>query len=146
MTENQPVSVNQYFEYLKEGKVMGSACPQCQNIDLPPRRICSKCQHETHWKALSLKANLSAFTAINVGTPIMNQKGYDRKHPYIFAVGKLEDGPMISGLMQNAVELENNPSEIKIGMPLNITFIQTQIGTLKDGNPKYRWDIGFEPR
>ena len=84
MVKDNLITVNNYFTYLKNNKLMGSECPKCKNIDLPPRRICSKCQNETHWRELSGKGKIKAFSAINVGTPVMGQKGYDRRNPYIF--------------------------------------------------------------
>ena len=128
MSEKNYVTVNKYFNYLKEQKLMGSECPECQQVDLPPRRICSHCQHETQWKELSGQGNLKAFTVVSVGTPIMNQHGYDRKHPYIFTVVEMAEGPMISGLMTDAKHLEENPGNISIGMKLEATYVKTQTG------------------
>lgn len=145
MTENEMITVNRYFNYLKEGKLMGSQCPKCHHIDLPARRLCSQCQSEAQWKELSGKGKLHAFTAISVGTPIMGQKGYDRSHPYIFAIGLMEEGPMVSGLMRESEKYEENPDQLKIGIPLKATFVQTQIGKDRNGQPLFRWDVGFIP-
>ena len=145
MSEENIVTVNKYFNYLKEQKLMGSKCPKCNNVDLPARRMCSKCQEEATWIELSGKGKIKAFTVISVGTPIMAQHGYDRKHPYIFTVAQMEEGPMVSGLMTNAKEYEENPDKIKIGMDLTTTFIKTETGKDRNGEPIYHWDVGFIP-
>ena len=49
MSEENLVTVDKYFNFLSEKKLMGSKCPKCGNIDLPPRRVCSKFLYETEW-------------------------------------------------------------------------------------------------
>ena len=138
------ISVNQYFEYLSQKKVMGAKCPQCGNIDLPPRRLCSACLAESEWMEFSGNGTLETFTAIYVGSEVMTKKGYDRKHPYVFAVVKMDEGPSVSGQLVDIDE--NDPKTYWIGMPVKTTFLKTEIGKDKEGQPIYRWDIGFKPR
>ena len=145
MSEENQVTVNKYFNYLKDQKLMGSECPDCHQIDLPARRLCSNCQHEAHWKELSGNGKLKGFTVISVGTPIMSQHGYDRKHPYIFAVAEMAEGPMISGLMTEAKQFEENPANIKIGMGVKASFVKTETGKNREGEPIFRWDVGLKP-
>ncbi|WP_457559138.1 Zn-ribbon domain-containing OB-fold protein [Candidatus Harpocratesius sp.] len=143
MSTTPMITVQQYFEYLREKKIMGAKCPKCGNIDLPPRRLCSKCLAESEWMEFSGKGIIQTFTAIYVGAKVMTKKGYDRKHPYVFAVVKMEEGPSISGQLVGIDE--SDPSTYHIGMLVEATFLKTEIGTDKEGNPVFRWDIGFQP-
>ena len=138
------VTVNQYFNYLAEKKLMGSHCPKCSTIDLPPRRLCSSCLSESQWKELSGKGELKTFTGVYVGAKVMTDKGYDRNHPYVFAVVKMEEGPSISGQLVGIDE--NDPKTYHIGMKVEVTYLKSEIGKNKEGNPIYRWDVGFQPR
>lgn len=144
MSTTPKITVNQYFEYLKQNKVMGAKCPQCGTIDLPPRRLCSACLAESEWMEFSGKGTLETFTAVYVGSEVMTKKGYDRKHPYVFAVVKMEEGPSVSGQLVGIDE--NDSASYWIGMPVEATFLETEIGTDKEGKPILRWDIGFKPR
>lgn len=137
------VTINKYFEFLAEEKLMGAKCPKCGNVDLPPRRLCSKCLAETEWLQLSGKGSLETFTAVYVGAKVMSDKGYDRKHPYVFAVVKMEEGPSVSGQLIGINETD--PSTYSIGLEVEATFVKSEVGKDKDGNPVYRWDVGFKP-
>ena len=95
MREENLVTVDKCFNFLSEKKLMGSKCPKCGNIDLPPRRLCSKCLSESEWIELSGKGVLKTFSSIYVGAKAMTQKGYNRKKPYIFAVCLMDDQPSI---------------------------------------------------
>jgi uncharacterized OB-fold protein len=141
-TENM-ISVDNYFKYLAEKKFMGSKCPVCGNINLPPRRLCSECLAEMEWHPLSGKGRLKTFSSIYVGAQAMIDKGYNRKKPYVFAVCQMEEGPSISGQLIGVDETK--PDEIPIDMDINVTFLKAEIGKDKEGNPIYRWDVGFQP-
>jgi scaffold protein (connect acetoacetyl-CoA thiolase and HMG-CoA synthase) len=137
------ITVDKYFAHLKDGKLMGSKCAECGNVDLPPRRLCSKCLKEAAWLELSGKGKVKTFTAVYVGVPAMEQKGYNRKHPYIFSIVKVEEGPMVSGQL---IEVnEDDPSSIAFDLDVQATFLKTEISKDKEGNPVYRWDVGFKP-
>jgi uncharacterized OB-fold protein len=89
------------------------------------------------WVEMSGKGELSAFTSITVGTPYFIEKGYDRNKPYCFSVIKLDEGPMVSAQLVGVDE--SKPETIKIGMPVKVKFLETQI------KGETRIDLGFEP-
>ena len=143
-TENI-ITVDQYFKFLSEKKLMGGKCSKCGNVDLPPRRLCSECLGEAEWMELSGKGKLKTFSSIYVGAKAMTQKGYNRKKPYIFAVCQMEEGPSISGQLIGVDETK--PGEVPFDLPIQVTYLKTEIGTDKEGkNPLYRWDVGFTPQ
>ena len=142
-TENM-ITVDKYFRFLSEKKLMGAKCSKCGNIDLPPRRLCSKCLGKADWIELSGNGVLKTFSSIYVGAKAMTNKGYNRKKPYIFAVCQMKEGPSISGQLIGVDETK--PKEISFDMPIQVIFLKTEIGTDKEGNPLYRWDVGFTPK
>lgn len=140
MSENEnEITINNYLKYLSEGKLMGSKCKTCGQIDVPARKLCSKCiKPETNWIEMSGKGKIAAFTSINVGTPYFVKKGYDRKKPYVFSIIKLDEGPMISAQLVGVDE--SHPETIKVEMPVKVKFLKVEV----EGLPE-KVDLGFEP-
>ena len=141
MVEKIMISVNNYFNYLAEKKLMGSKCPKCHNVDLPARRLCSKCLNESEWAELSGKGILKTFSSIYIGAKAMTNKGYNRKKPYVFAICQMEEGPSISGQLLGVDETKSQ--EIKIEAPVDVIYLKSETGKDKEGNPIYRCDVGF---
>ncbi len=136
---NNEITIQKYLEYIQQKKLMGSKCKDCGEIYAPPRRLCIKCNSlNLEWIEFSGKGKLAAFSCIHVGTTYMVNKGYSMKKPYCFSVIKLDEGPMISGQLIGVDETK--PETIKIGMPVKVTFIETE---LPGGETKI--DLGFEP-
>jgi len=137
MSEEKDITVQNYLESLNTKKLMGSKCKKCGAIDVPPRKICIKCDSsDTEWIEMSGKGNIAAFSCISVGTQIMNDRGYSFKKPYCFSVIKLDEGPMISGQLLGVDE--SQPDTIKIDTPVKVTFIETEL------KGETRVDLGFE--
>ncbi len=140
MSENEnEITVNNYLKYLSEGKLMGSKCKNCGHIDVPARKMCSKClKPETEWIEMSGKGKLAAFSSIHVGTPYFEKKGYNRKKPYVFSIIELDEGPMVSAQLVGVDEL--HPELIKVGTPVKVKFLNIKV----EGLPE-KVDLRFEP-
>lgn len=139
MSESEKeLTIQNYLEYIASKKLMGSKCLDCNELYVPVRKLCSKCNSTNmEWVEMSGKGELAAFTCITVGTPYFIEKGYDRNKPYCFSVVKLEEGPMVSAQLVGVDETK--PDTIKIGMPLKAIFLETEM----KGETKI--DLGFEP-
>ena len=114
----------------------------CRNRDsgilyMPPRPLCSESySDDMEWVELSGKGKLSAFTVITVAPSHMISEGYNFKNPYCAGIVKLDEGPSISGQIFG-VDVRN-PESIKIGTPVQATFI-----VRGEGNAQ-RTYLGFE--
>lgn len=138
MSNEKDFTIESYLEYIRNKKLMGTKCKNCGEMYIPVRKLCTKCNTANmEWVEMSGEGELAAFTSITVGTPYFVEKGYDRKNPYCFSVIKLKEGPMVSAQLVGIDE--SKPEEIKIGMPLKVTFLETEIR----GETKV--DLGFEP-
>ena len=132
------LTLQNYLEFIASKKLMGSKCKDCGELYVPVRKLCTKCNSTNlEWVEMSGKGKLAAFTCITVGTPYFIEKGYDRKKPYCFSVIKLDEGPMVSAQLVGVDETK--PETIKIGTPLTVKFLETEI----KGESKI--DLGFEP-
>ena len=86
-----------YADYLAERKIRGSRCAKCGTLHLPPRPVCPECGgSEMAWADVSGAGVIRAFTVIPVSLSTMVGRS-----PYAVAVVKLDDGPNISGLVQD---------------------------------------------
>ena len=139
MSEEKEMTIQNYLEYIFSKKLMGSKCKKCGVIDLPPRKLCIKCNStDMEWIEMSGNGKIAAFSCIGVGTTFMVGKGYSMKKPYCFSVIKLDEGPMISGQLIGVDE--SKPETIKIETPVKLTFIETELK-----GEETRVDLGFEP-
>jgi uncharacterized OB-fold protein len=138
MSEEKDITIQSYLEYINNKKLMGSKCKKCGAVDVPPRKLCIKCNStDVDWIEMSGNGKIAAFSCISVGTTFMVEKGYSMKKPYCFSVIKLNEGPMISGQLLGVDETK--PDTIKIETPVKIKFIETEL------KGETRVDLGFEP-
>ena len=138
--ETKEILQTNYLEYLKERRLMGSKCNACGNVNLPPRKICSKCHStDTSWADMTGETGtLSTFSCVSVGTQRFVDRGYGSKNPYAFGIVSFsEGGPSLTGLLQGVDTA--HPESIQLGMKMHPVFIETETpnGT--------QVDIGFEP-
>lgn len=122
MVGERPFSDISYDQFLKEEKLMGSKCNKCNTLFAPPRGICTKCySSDMEWVEMKGKGKLLAYTVIYVGAPIMIQRGYDRKKPYVSGVVELDEGVRVDARIEG-VDV-TKPEKIKIGTPLKVKYL-----------------------
>ncbi len=138
MSEEKDITIQSYLEYINNKKLMGSKCKKCGAVDVPPRKLCIKCNStDVDWIEMSGNGKIAAYSCISVGTTFMVEKGYSMKKPYCFSVISLDEGPMVSGQLLGVDETK--PDTIKIETPVKIKFIETEL------KGETRVDLGFEP-
>jgi uncharacterized OB-fold protein len=138
MAEEKEITIQNYLEFINSKKLMGSQCNQCNTTYVPPRKLCIKCNStDLKWVEMAGNGKIAAFSCIGVGTTFMADKGYSMKKPYCFSVIELDEGPMVSGQLIGVDE--SKPETIKIGTPVKVSFIETELPG------ETRVDLGFEP-
>jgi uncharacterized OB-fold protein len=126
----RPFSAAAFDQYIAEHKLMAARCMKCGGVYVPPRAICPKCQsEELEWVETSGKGKLAAFTVILSGPTFMIEQGYDRKNPYISGIVELAEGTRISARITGLDPTK--PTEIKIGTPLSVDFVEFGEGEAK---------------
>jgi uncharacterized OB-fold protein len=129
-TVARPFSATAFDQYLTEHKLMAARCKTCSGAYVPPRAICPKCQSEDlEWVETSGKGKLAAFTVILSGPTFMIEQGFDRKNPYISGIVELEEGTRMSARITGIDPTK--PTEIKIGTPLTVDFVEFGEGETK---------------
>ncbi len=106
-------TVENFYKFCAERKLMGVKCKRCGAVLWPPRGICPKCfAYTIEWTEFKGKGKLLTYTIIHF-PPIQ----FQALAPYAVGILKLEEGPQIPGMIKN-VKLE----EIRIGMELHVDF------------------------
>ena len=104
-----------FWEASSRGELLIQHCRDCKQYQWYPRGICANCfKGKIQWIKASGKGTVWTYTVTRQNrTP-----GFDRG-PYVLALVELEEGVK---LFTNIVECD--PQEVKIGMPVEVTFVQ----------------------
>lgn len=113
MTETFPFTIEQFYKFASERKLMAAKCKKCGTMLLPPRPMCTKCfSSDLEWVELKNKGKLLTYTVIHV-----SPKQFESLIPYAVGIVKLEDGPKLPGMIQGV-----EPEKISVGMDLKVDF------------------------
>ncbi len=122
MTE-RPFTAASFNQYLREKKLMGSRCPHCDQVFLPPRAVCPSCHsHELVWSEVGGVGVLAAFTSVYVGPTFMNDEGFSRDRPYCTGIVELKGGARISARILDVDAADG--ASIAIGTPMEVAFVE----------------------
>ena len=116
MVETFPFTIEQFYKFVSERKLMAAKCKKCGTMLLPPRPMCMKCfSSDLEWVELKNKGKLLTYTVIHVSS-----KQFESLIPYAVGIVKLEDGPKLPGMIQDV-----EPEKISVGMSLEVDFDTT---------------------
>jgi len=111
MSETSQFTIEQFYKFMNEGKVMGAKCQNCGKLMLPPRPMCTQCYSEKlEWIELSKRGRLLTYTIIHVAPP-----QFQHLIPYAVGIVELDKGLKLPGMIKN-IDFD----KIKIGMELEI--------------------------
>ena len=109
----EPFTIEQFYKFLQQGKLMAGICQKCTKIHMPPRPFCDKCGSQLFsWVNISGKGKLVTYTVINI-TP----QEFQDLTPYTIGIVEFAGGLRIPGMIQDVTQ-----EQLKIGMPLVINF------------------------
>ena len=113
MSSQTPFTIEQFYKFLAQRKLMAGKCTRCGKIHLPPRPLCDNCfSQEFEWIPVSGKGKLLTYTTIHIA-PLQ----FQAMAPYAVGIVQLENGLKIPGMIEGAT-----PEQLKIGMDLTIDF------------------------
>ena len=80
--------IYKWYEYLKQGKLMGVRCKECNTVEFPPLPVCSNCScTDMEWVEISGDADMYTFAYCPMGiTPYSDD-------PVVCVGTKLKEGP-----------------------------------------------------
>lgn len=113
MSTTEAFTIEQFYKFLAQGKLMAGKCQKCGKIHLPPRPLCDNCFNQQFtWMPISGKGKLLTYTVIHVAPA-----QFQPLTPYSVGIVEFENGLKIPGMI-NGIPQE----ELKIGMDLTLDF------------------------
>ena len=109
-------------------KILGSKCPQCGRVYLPPRQVCGRCfKKMDKFAEVSSRGTIDSFTVVYFSF-IDSETGEKQPVPYGFARIMLDGA--YSGFLHFLEE--SNLDKIKIGLRVEAVFKEKRTGNFRD--------------
>ena len=106
------VAMSRFLEGLKQGKILGRTCVQCERILVPPRMFCERCYRTTdEWVELPGTGVIETFSISYIDTDANRIK-----EPIFVGVLAFDGAPPHCGIMHYFGEVSQD--KIHIGMPV----------------------------
>ncbi len=106
-------TIEEFYKYVSQRKLMAVRCVRCQHIMVPPRQICSQCRSYTvEWMQLGHKGKLVTYTVVHVAPP-----QFKHMTPYAVGIVQMPEGVKLPSIIRTS-RLES----LKIGMELEVDF------------------------
>jgi uncharacterized OB-fold protein len=113
MSTLEPFTIEQFYKFLTQGKLMAGKCTRCGKIHLPPRPLCDNCfSQQFTWTEVSGKGKLLTYSVIHIAPP-----QFQAMTPYTVGIVELENGLRIPGMISGVAQ-----EQLRIGMDLTIDF------------------------
>ena len=113
MTLDPPPTIESFYKFCAEKKLMGVRCAKCGKVTVPPRVICAHCRNtDLAWIELPNRGRLVTYTVIHVAPP-----QFEALAPYAIGIVEFAGGARLPGMVKN-VKLDI----LKIGMELQTEF------------------------
>lgn len=119
MSTEAPFTIEQFYRFMAQEKLMVGKCKKCGKIHLPPRPLCDNCYGtEFTWNEISGKGKLLTYTIIHVAPP-----QFQAFAPYAVGIVKLNNGLRLPGMISGIQH-----DHLKIGTEMTIDFKACSIG------------------
>lgn len=113
LQESLPFSIESFYKFVSERKLMANQCNKCGTLFLPPRPLCTECfTTEFEWVRIKGKGKLVSYTVIHVAP-----EKFQDITPYPIGIIALDEGPTLPGIIRGV-----DHEKIKIGMDLTVGF------------------------
>jgi uncharacterized OB-fold protein len=108
-----PFTIEQFYKFLGQGKLMAGKCTNCGKIHLPPRPLCDRCfSQEFAWVEVAPQGKLLTYTVIYIAP-----QQFQDLAPYAVGIIQLENGLKLPGMITGVTE-----EQLRIDMDLTIDF------------------------
>ena len=130
MSETRPFTIDSFYKFVGEGKLMAAKCNKCGAVQLPPRPACSKCiSKDLQWIPVNPKGKLLTYTVIHVAT-----KEFESKAPYALGIVRFDNGGQLLGMVRDI-----EPTKLQVGMTVSIDFETTSTPTATPAQAPAQW-------
>jgi len=109
----EPFTIEQFYKFIAQGKLMAGKCQKCGKIHLPPRPLCDNCySQEFTWVTAPNKGKLLTYTVIHIAP-----QQFQDAAPYAVGIVQLENGAKLPGMITKVPH-----DQLKVGMDLTVDF------------------------
>ncbi len=113
MVETLPFTIESFYKFIAEKRLMGAKCKRCGKLLVPPRPMCTDCYSKAlEWIQLNGEGKLLTYTVIHV-----SPKQFRSMAPYAVGIVKLVEGPQLPGMIHGI-----DPDKIRVDMKLRVDF------------------------
>lgn len=113
MSELPDPTIEAFYKYCSERKLMAVRCVRCHHVMVPPRTICPNCHNtQVEWVELGPKGKLVTYTIVHVAPP-----QFKHMTPYAVGIVQMSEGVKVPSIIRTS-RLES----LKIGMELEVDF------------------------
>lgn len=114
-----------YVELRDNKKILGTKCPKCEAVAVPPRNYCGKCfVPTTEWVEVKETGVLQTWTVVHYETPGISPL----KPPYAYGIIKLDGAD--TGFVH--IIADTDLKKLKAGMKMQAVFGDDRKGNLLD--------------
>ena len=111
--ETTAFTIEQFYKFLEERKIMAAKCQKCGSKFVPPRPMCTNCfSKELDWVQLETRGKLLTYTIIHVAP-----EQFQSIVPYAYGIVELEDRLRLPGIIRGI-----DHEKIKVGIELEVDF------------------------
>lgn len=119
-----PIRSKFLIELRDNKRIMGTKCPVCNRVYLPPRPTCFVCFSQLDkWVEVSDKGTLMTYTVVYQPEP-----AHPVDVPFVFGIIKLDGADTSIAHLVSEV----NPEDLRIGMRLQAVFNEERQGSILD--------------
>ena len=113
MSTQPPFTIEQFYKFIQQGKLMAGKCLKCGKIHLPPRPMCDNCySQQFEWVEAPKNGKLLTYTVIHIAPT-----QFQNLAPYPVGIVELGNGLRLPGMI-----LGVSQDQLKVGIALVIDF------------------------
>ncbi|MFB8344591.1 Zn-ribbon domain-containing OB-fold protein [Brucella cytisi] len=114
LPQTDPVTAP-FWESLKQQNMEIQRCDDCATFIFYPRALCTNCSsRQLKWTPVSGRGHIYTMTIVHKAPG-----PFKAEAPYVVALVELDEG---CRMMTNIVGTDPDPSQVKIGMPVEIVY------------------------
>ncbi len=116
MDSGSPPTLESFYQFCAEKKLMAARCKSCGATLVPPRVLCPRCSSvDMDWTELKGTGKLLTYSVVHVAP-----SAFQSFVPYAVGIVLLDEGARLPGMIR--VE----PRDLRIGLRLKVAFESSQ--------------------
>lgn len=94
--------------------LIGSVCRSCNEMFFPQRKLCPNCRRKGRVEEIKFSGDGEIYSHTTIYAPT---RGFEYLNPYIMAIVKLKEGPLITSQI-----VDCRPDDVRVGEKVRVVF------------------------